>query len=161
MYRTAGAAPPNDSRLIVPGEGLRDILVGRATPRDVLAVFGTDAQVNRHSDGNVFQISYEYDAAGEYAPRRDPQAERPAQFHFEYGLLKAIGVGVYQSELYTSHGIRIGSTRDEVRAAFGADGESFVDSPVETLRYVRDGIQFGIHGDGCVASFVVFRAQRL
>ena len=46
------------------------------------------------------------------------RACRPCQFHFEHGLLKRIEVGPYQKGLLTDAGLRIGSTRDDVRRGF-------------------------------------------
>jgi hypothetical protein len=170
MYRSAAPGQPSgpDPLLVVPGEGLRGILVGAATHDEVLATFGEDAQVRRHDNGDVFQVDYDYTAREKYEPNRPANWSRPSKLIFEYGLLQAIDVGVYQKQLFTSGGIRIGSTRDEVFGAFGKPCESLIyrgprwgpSDDIETLRYRWRGIQLAIHHDGRVASFVVFQTRR-
>lgn len=163
MYRTA----PNPL-LVVPGEGLIGILVGGATAGEVLSAFGEDAQIARHADSDVFRISYDYTAEGDYQPDRPLQRRRPCAFQFEHGLLQTIEVGVYQTELYTSGGIRVGSTRAEVLEAFGPQCESLLYSgdpadatdDIEKMRYLSLGIQFSLHHSGRVGSFVVFQTRR-
>jgi len=155
----------------VPGEGLRGITVGRATPADVLQTFGEDAELCRHDGGDFFKINYDHDAAegGNYQPDRPAQWSRPSAFLFEYGLLKAINVGVYQKELRTAGGIRVGSTRDEVVHALGQHYESLTSrgdhrdptDDIETIRYLTLGIQFGVHQGSRVGSFVIFQTRRM
>jgi hypothetical protein len=151
-----------DPYLIVPGEGLRGILVGRATAEDVLAEFGTDAKVSRYDSGEIFAISYDYRDDDEYAPDRVSQEGRPAGMRFEFGLLHAIEVGVYQTNLRTSGGAAIGAPKDRVIEVFGPDhdvvdaGEGRV-----TLRYRAIGIELTIDESRAeVVGFVIFRARR-
>ncbi len=170
MYRTAPPDQPDgpDPRLVVPGEGLRGIVVGRATPDEVVATFGSDMKISRHSDGDVFEISYDYSGSGQYEPRRSPNESRPSAFRFKYGLLEAISVGVYQKDLYLAGGVRIGSTKRELLEAFGPPCETLTyvgaapgpDDDIETLRYRKRGLQVAVHHDGRVASFVVFQTRR-
>ncbi|MBA3540119.1 MAG: hypothetical protein H0T79_10860 [Deltaproteobacteria bacterium] len=147
----------------MPGDGLRDVLVGRATPKRVLAVFGTDAKIQRYSsDGDISEITYVYNASDEFLPTRPGCASRPATFKFDFGLLSAITISVHQAELYTTGGIRIRSPHADVLAVFGTDCESLVGESFETLRYIGLGIELNIsRGDDFgVTSFVIFRQQR-
>lgn len=147
---------------MVPGQGLRGILVGRATAAAVLRTFGEDCQIHRHADGDVFQITYDSDEHDAYQPARPAQADRPASFAFEFGLLDAIHVGPYQKALYTTGGVRYGSSPDEVRAVFGTDGTELDAGGYETVRYPAHGIElsFATTAPFGVTGYVVFRAAR-
>lgn len=163
MYRTAPPEPPRpDPLLILPGEGLRDIVVGRAVPGDVFDRFGTDAKVNRYSSGEIYAINYDYLDEDDYAPGREGNDARPCTFTFEYGLLDAIELGAYQSALYTPGGVKIRSKRSEVIDAFGLPSETVIEEKTEVLRYIRLGIQVTVSTDDDfgVTKIVVFRAQR-
>lgn len=163
MYRKAVSSPPapDPSCVVLPGEGLRGIWVGHAIPDEVLATFGSDADVARYKDGDLFQISYD-DLV------QPASASRPRKFHFEHGLLKRIDVGPYQKALLTDAGLRIGSTRDDVLATMGDPSEKLhyrgallnLRDDIDTLRYRTRGIQFAIHDDGRVASFGIFQTRR-
>lgn len=161
MYRTATRPP--DPLLVVPGDGLREILVGHATPEQVLETFGRDAQLDRRPDGEIYRINYDYAAEGVYEPNRPGNESRPAAFEFDFGLLHSIGVGAYQSALYTRGGVRIRSERSAVIAAFGPPDHTRAHDGTETLRYVGFGIEFRVSAedDFGVASLLVFRGRRL
>lgn len=160
MYRTAPPRP--DPLLVVPGDGLRDILVGHATPSDVFGTFGGDAKVNRTPCGEIYEISYDYADEDAFLPDRAGNDARPSGFMFEYGLLKAIDVGVYQSALYTPGGVQIRSKRSAVLGAFGAADTTFTHDGRETIRYLGLGIEFTLSADDDfgVSTFVVFRKRR-
>jgi hypothetical protein len=169
VYRIPAPGQPSvDPLLVVPGDGLCGILVGRAIADEVLSTFGDDAQVHRHDDGDVFKIAYDYTGDGEYAPDRARNRARPSAFLFQYGLLRAIEVGVYQSDLHTTGGIHVGSTRDDVYAVFGRPCERLVhpgsqpgpSDDIETMRYRTRGIELSIHHDARVKGFVVFQTRR-
>lgn len=168
MYRKPAPIVPalDTAYLIVPGEGLRGVWVGFSLPTEVLAIFGSDGELSRHDDGDVFQITYDDDDDDDDdAP---VSAWRPAQFHFEFGLLKSIDVGPYQRALHTDVGLRIGSTREEVIDIMGEANERLLyrgaqpdgRGDIETLRYLERGIQFSIHHDRRVASLLVFQTRR-
>ena len=150
-----------DPLLVTPGEGVGGIHVGGATPDDVLARFGGDAKIDRHADG-VYQINYDYRSTRKYDPRRDAQLSRPCKFEFEFGLLKAIEVGVYQKALYTLGDVRIRSSRRDVIEVFGGAFVALADGDRETLRYLDRGIELVIndHDDLGVVGFTVFRGRR-
>jgi len=160
VYRTP--PPPPDPLLVVPGQGLRGVLVGRSTAADVLRTFGEDCQVHRHASGDIYKINYDSDEHDAYLPRRPAQEARPEAFDFEYGLLDAIRVGPYQKALYTTGGVRYGSSRAEVRAVFGPDATVLDEGAFDTVRYPVHGIGLSISKAEPfgVTGFVVFRAAR-
>jgi hypothetical protein len=156
VYRTQP-----DPCSIAPGEGLRGIVVGRASAEDVLAEFGTDAKVSRYDSGEVFAISYDYRDDDDYAPDRVSQEGRPSELRFAFGLLHSIAVGVYQTSLRTTGGIAIGASKARVIDVFGqayeliAAGEGRV-----TLRYRAIGIELTVDESRAeVVGFVIFRAR--
>ncbi len=168
MYRKPAPAEPkvDPSCVIIPGEGLRGVWVGYSVASEVLAAFGSDGEISRHDDGDIFQLTFEdEDGEDEDAPR---SASRPEQFHFEFGLLQSIDVGPYQRALRTDVGLRIGSTRADVIEIMGEPDDRLLyrgtlpdrRGDIETLRYLRRGIQFGIHHDGLVASMRIFHTRR-
>jgi hypothetical protein len=157
VYRTQP-----DPHSVAPGEGVRGIVVGRASADDVLLELGTDAKVSRYESGEVFAISYDYRDDDDYAPDRVSQEGRPSEFRFAFGSLQSIGVGVYQTRLRTTGGIAIGASKDRVVEVFGRDhdvipaGEGRV-----TLRYRALGIELTVDEDRAeVVGFVIFRARR-
>jgi hypothetical protein len=150
-----------DDRLVVPGDGLRGVWVGRADADEVLAVFGTDADLYRYTTtGEVYVINYENDARGRYLPTRPGQASRPARFELEFGLVKAIDIGVYQTDLYTTGGVRIGSPEPDVVRVFGAPDARWRSESLETMLYRDRGIALTITEDRTVSGFDIFRARR-
>lgn len=157
MYRTQP-----DPWSIVPGEGLRGILVGRASAEDVLAEFGTDAKVSRYESGEVFAISYDYRDDDDYAPDRVSQEGRPAELGFAFGLLQTIKIGVYQRLIRTTGGIGIGAKKDRVIEVFGADHDILdAGSDRLSLRYRALGIELTVdEARAEVVGFVIFRARR-
>jgi len=161
VYRTPPASfpPPPDPLFIEPDRGLRALWVGRASPEDVLRVLGEDCQVNRYDNGDIFGLDYAYEANDRYAPTRDGQTKRPCHFAFEFGVLKAIRVDVYQVSLYTTGKVRIGSSRADVLATFGDQHELLRDESLQTLRYRTIGIELALL-DEAVSSFTIFRALR-
>lgn len=147
--------------LVEPDRGLCDVWVGRATPSDVLRVFGTDCKIARHENGDIFSINFSYLDNETYEPNRPVQHERPEQFEFEFGLLKSIQVGPYQTKLRTSGKLAIGSSRREVVRVFGDEYDLVQEGEFETLRYRAHGIQLAVDDDDDnVMSFVIFRATR-
>lgn len=162
MYRTPGDAPPApDPRIVYPGWGWGPIVVGRSLPDEVLALVGRDAKVARFdTTGEIFEIDYDYSDDVTYDPDRAAQAARPATFEIEFGLVKAIKVGVYQTELFTREGIRIGTRRDEVFARLGAPSEVLRGKELDTLRFHHIGVEVDVdRGDDEVSSMTVFRAR--
>lgn len=160
VYRIPAARP--DPLLVVPGDGLRDVLVGDATPDRVFAEFGRDAQVNRTPGGEIYEIDYDYVEEGVYEPTRPGNDSRPSSFIFKFGLLQAIEIGVYQSLLYTPGGVRIRSERSEVIAAFGSAEEVLSEDGTDTLRYMNLGVELRVStsDDFGVSSFIIFRKRR-
>jgi hypothetical protein len=155
MYRTP-QPPTDDPLLVLPGEGLRGIRVGEATPKDVLRVFGRDCRISSFgNDGDVDEISYDYGPSYDLAGDRPEQWVRPAEFGFRFGLLEIIEVGIYQKDLCTIGGLRIGSTREHVIAALGP-GEIVG----EGLRYVTLGIELRLDEKLGLTTWYVFRARR-
>jgi hypothetical protein len=162
MYRTpAGPPPAPDPHIVYPGWGWGPIVVGRASAEDVLAQVGRDAKVCRHSpSGEIFEIAYDYRAEDAYEPDRPAQAGRPARFEVEFGLVKAIVVGVYQTELVTREGVRIGSRREEAAERLGPPSELLRGKDLDTLRYVHLGIEIDVdRSDDEVSSMTIFRAR--
>ncbi len=151
-----------DPLLVTPDGGLRGIWVGSATPSDVLEVFGSDAKVDEHRAGEVYQINFDYSDDDDYEAGRPAQESRPSKFHFEFGLLKAIGLGVYQTALYTTGGVRIRSTRQSVVDVFGAEFVRIDHDDREIIRYLGHGIEFHVSTDDDfgVTAINVFRKRR-
>ncbi len=153
--------PPPDPRLVEPDRGLRDLWVGRATPDDVLRVFGSDCKIARHDNRDIFSLNYSYLDDEQYKPDRPPQSERPDTFNFEFGLLKQICVGPYQTALRTTGHLAIGAARRDVIRVFGGGYDLLLEQEFETLRYRTLGIQLAIdNDDDKVMNFSVFRAAR-
>jgi hypothetical protein len=147
-------------RLIVPGIGVGPAIVGRSSAEEVLDSFGTDCKVSRYESGEIFEISYDYENEDDYEADRPAQAARPSDFAFEFGLLKAIGVGVYQVELATREGVRIGMPGTELVRLLGPPSYVLAGSTVDTLRYVVLGIELDVdHDDHDVNNLTVFRAR--
>ncbi len=156
MYRTPGS-PPEDPLLVVPGEGLRGIRVGEATWEDVVRVFGEDeAGISRYQSGEVFKVDYDNGPGLALASDRPSQAARPGTFDFEFGLLEAIRLNVYQRDLYTIGGLRWGATRAQVLDVFGV-GDEYTPG---CLRYTDRGIEVTITETLNLFSMVIFRARR-
>lgn len=162
MYRQPAGSPPRvDRPLIVPGVGVGSAVVGRSTAEEVLAWFGSDCKVSRYDpSGDIFDIDYDYASDNDYAPGRPVQTSRPAGFAFEFGLLKAIEVGVYQSELVSPEGLRIGSTRADVLALLGQPSAVLVEAAGDTLRFVHLGVQLDVaRDDDTVVGMKIFRPR--
>ena len=162
MYRSPAGAPPEvDRTLIVPGCGVGPVVVGRWAAEDVLAFHGRDCKVSRHDPSEeIFSINYDYANDDDYDPDRPAQLTRPSGFELEFGLLKAIEIGVYQKGLATREGIRIGTTRDEVLRLVGPPSSILENDATDTLRYVHLGIELDIDDDDDqVMSMTVFRAR--
>ncbi len=165
MYRTPGAqtepSDDDDPHLILPGWGVGGGVVGRSTPDDVLLRFGSDARISRYANGDVFDISYDYDGAENYAPDRSENAGRPSDFKFARGLLREIDVSVYQTHLYTFGHVRVGSPRRAVEESFGEPMVVPAGDYGEELRYLTRGITFVVgRDDEAVMSIAIFQAAR-
>lgn len=164
MYRTPppNFPPPPDPLLVVPGEGLRGIWVGRATAADVLREFGEDCQISKQDNGDVFKIDYGSDQHDAYLPDRPAQAARPHNFDFDFGLLESIQVGPYQTELVVAGGIRYGSSRAQVLTVLGHDHVVLDHGTFESMRYSHLGIEVSLSSSKpfAVAGYVIFRAAR-
>jgi hypothetical protein len=162
MYRSPAGAPPTADRcVVVPGIGVGPAIVGRSSAEEILALFGTDCRVSRHQpSGEIFEVSYEYVNDEDYEADRPAQLTRPAGFDFEFGMLKAIEIGVYQEGLATPEGIRIDTPRAEVLRIFGPPTTTLVGESIDTLRYVHLGIDVEISKkDDDVMGMHVFRAR--
>lgn len=135
---------------LVAGEGLRGLLVGRATVEDVERELGHGERV-AYEDGDVFQLKY---GSG------DPG--RPHHLDFDHGMLQAITVSATQTEFVTAGGLRIRSSRAEVIAALGEPDQILTDDTVDTLRYLDRGLELGVANDDDFGVLVitVFRARR-
>jgi hypothetical protein len=162
VYREqAPGAPSNDPLFVEPGKGLRGIWVGRATPDDVLRVFGDDCHIARYDSGEVFQIVYLYGADGKADPHRPEQRTFPSQFGFEFGLLDEIHVGPSQDQVHTTGGLRYKSPLAEVLRVLGEPDARIGGGKSETLRYMSLGIDVDIWlEDETLSSFKIFRARR-
>jgi len=132
---------------IEPGVGLRGIVVGKSTPEEVLAVFGSDTQVNRYDSGEIFSLSYSYDGEGNYDADRKANYKRPSQFSFERGKLQEIDIGVFQQDIATPGGIHTDSTRADVERVFGKPEvvvPVLATDKLQKIRYPKRGIEFWI-----------------
>lgn len=160
MYRTPHGSPARpDRRLIVPGRGVGHAVVGRSTAEEVLEHFGHDCKVSHYPSREVFQISYDYENDDDYAASRPAQAARPSAFAFEFGLLQSIVIGVFQKELATAEGVRIGMPRRAVVGRLGEPSRLVAEKAFDVLRYVELGIQLEIsREDDSLTRMVIFRA---
>lgn len=162
MYRMATGSPPApDPRVVYPGWGWGPVMIGRASAEDVLTHVGRDAKVSRYDEsGEIFEVDYDYEDEDGYAPDRPAQAARPATFEIEFGLVKAIKVGVYQTGLWTPEGVRIGMLRTEAIARLGAPSEVLRGKDLDTVRYVHLGIELEVgRSDDEVSGLTLFRAR--
>lgn len=159
IYREPDLPTPRDPHLIEPDRGYRNLLVGGATPAQVLATLGDDCKLATYGSGEITAIDYSYDR-DRYDPSRAMQHTRPESFSFAFSLCNAITIGPYQKDLYTTGRIGYGATRAAVLDVFGAAYEELRDPEITTLRYAQDGIQFLLGRDGTVTHWVVFRALR-
>jgi hypothetical protein len=132
------------SILVEPGKGIKGIVVGQSSPDDVLRVFGRDALVSKHKDGEVFQISYAYDANGQYDPGRAANHTRPSKMEAKRGRITRISVGVYQEDLHTTGGLFSGSTKAEMIATFGEPDAIVPGSAIDSYIYRRRGIELWV-----------------
>lgn len=158
MYRDQ---PGIHRTLVVPGQGVGPAIVGRSTPDEVLASFGSDCQISRYDQPEeIFQISYDHAAEDDYRPNRPAQETRPATFNFEFGLLRTIVIGVYQKGLATEEGVRISSPRAEIVRLLGPPTATLPNEHVDTLRWLDRGIEVDVdHDDDSVTKMTIFRAR--
>ncbi len=162
MYRQPhGTPPPPDPLVVVPGWGVGWTVVGRSTAEDVLASFGSDAKISRYDpSGEIFGIDYDYLDDDDYEPDRPAQKRRPSEIELEFGLVKAIKIGVYQTGLTTREGLRIGHVRRDVQERYGDPSTVLEEKAFVTLRYLHLGIQVDIdRDDGEVAGLTIFRPR--
>lgn len=134
---SATAAGPNveaDSTLIVPGWGLRGIVVGRSTPEDVLAELGRDCKISTFNlpwgFNDINEINYDYTADEVYSPDRPENSARPSLFQFSIGVLSEIHISSNQRGLRTTGGIVLWPTAASFPSQFSLPFAELCHAPI-------------------------------
>ena len=141
---------------VTPGIGAAGIVIGRSTVEDVLRTWGNDCKVSKSSREAVTRIYY--DADGDASRRANESRPREVMFDFlGTKLVSALDFATSQKKVVTRSGVRIGSKRAEVLAAFG---RSFIFNRTphfDVYRFQDEGIEFDIDpDDDRVVTFCVF-----
>jgi hypothetical protein len=181
----SGTMSPSDGhgpQILLPGRGIRGVVVGQSSVDDVLRVFGCDAFV-RHDLPGLLVVDYDL---SDSMPRA-PQFDRPAAFVFRAGKLLRIAVSRRQINVRTPGGSRAGwpllaeipaTTRESASREAGSLG---VIEPVEPgwffglgttwrnpdgfemLRFPKAGIAFAFpkgEPDAAARAMVIFPPER-
>lgn len=110
--------PAADRYQVRVGKGFRGAILGQSTPEEVIAALGSDGETRRTRSGEVYEIDYDHDPAGQYAPDRPASHERPSKARFERGRLTALSFGAFQKCVELS-GLRTASTTADLERVLG------------------------------------------
>lgn len=144
---------------VLPGEGYGAAILGRSTPEDILRACGReDADVARHTSGEVFQIQYDT-KDGDDPP--GTRSARPAQLRFAFGFLQELQIDVYQSHAITPDGVRIGTPRAVIEALWGPPSSLFEGEQLRVSVYAARGIALTLsRSSDAVTHMTLFRPSR-
>lgn len=142
---------------IVPGVGFGELRLGQSTAEEALATLGDDAKLNRHPDGELYQINYAYSDGETYDPARRRNWSRPDQLSFKRGVLVELEVGVYNRQLRTPGGLNTQrSTLADAEREFGERYELTHGEKLDQYRWPRRGVEVWVSPEhGTVNSFRV------
>ena len=147
---------------IVPGVGFGELRLGQSTAEDALRLLGDDAKLNRHADGELYQINYAYTDHATYDPSRRRNWSRPEQVAFKRGVLVELVVGVYNRQIRTAGGLSTqGSGLADAEREFGERYELARGDALDQYRWARQGVEVWVAREsGVVVSFRVFPSER-